>query len=104
MRHLLAKGFEHDYFIVVEPGVCFGGYGSEDKTQIKVLDDCRLKVTLHTTCCHCSKPIVVNFFLDSYIPAEPTWTDRIVHCKECGICQIKKIRYYAEEENDEKNI
>lgn len=51
MKHLLAKGPEPDYFIVIEPGVCFGGYGAEDKTRVKVTDYGRLDVTMDTTCC-----------------------------------------------------
>lgn len=98
MRHLLAKGLDHDYFLVIEPGMCFDGYGSEDTTQIQVLDDCRLRVTLHTTCYCCHRQIAVNFLLDSHIPATPTWRNETVHCKECDVWQIKKIRYYAEEE------
>lgn len=99
MKHLLSRGSLRDYFIVIEPGVCFGGYGADDRIHVKVTDEGRLDVTMDTTCCWCSKPMSVRFFLDSYIPAEMEWSYRTVRCEKCGVRQLKKIRYHAEEEN-----
>ena len=99
MEYLLAKDSEYDHFVVIEPGVCFGGYGADDKIQVKVTDEGRLNVTMDTTCCQCSEPTSVHFFLDSYIPAETAWSYRNVLCKKCGVFQLKKIRYYAKEES-----
>lgn len=103
MKHLLAKGPERDYFIVIEPGACFGGYGAEDKIRVNVTDEGRLDVTMDTTCCQCSEPTSVRFFLDSYIPAETAWSYRKVLCEKCGVLQLKKIRYYAKEENHQES-
>lgn len=99
MKHLFAKGPERDYFVVIEPGTCFGGYGADDKIQVKITDAGRLDVTMDTTCCQCSEPTSVHFFLDSYIPAETAWSYRTVRCEKCGVRQLKKIRYYAKEES-----
>jgi len=102
MKHLLSRGSLRDYFIVIEPGVCFGGYGAEDRIHVKITDEGLLDVTMGTTCCYCSKPMSVRFFLDSYIPKETEWSSRNVRCKNCDVLQVKKIRYYLEEENHQK--
>lgn len=101
MKHLIASDSERDYFVVIEPGVCFGGYGAEDKIQVTVNDWGKLDVTMNTTCCRCSKPTSIHFFLD-YIPAETTWSYRNARCEKCGVLQLKKIRYYAVEETHRK--
>jgi hypothetical protein len=97
MKYLLAKDSEHDYFVVIEPGVCFGGYGADDRIQVKVTDAGWLDVTMDTTCCRCSEPMSIRFFLDSNIPAETSWSYRSVRCEKCNVLQLKKIRYYAKE-------
>jgi hypothetical protein len=83
LKHLIASDAERDYFVVIEPGVCFGGYGAEDKIRVKVTDEGRLDVTMNTICCQCSKPMSVRFFLDN---------GKIQSLKKCCLIILNDLR------------
>lgn len=95
MRHQLANGV----YLVVQPGVCFDGFGLEDTTEVSVTDKGNILITLHSTCCFCHKPITESWCFGNYIPAQPQWASCPAYCRSCGISQIKKIRYYVEEDD-----
>lgn len=100
MEHQLAKGM----YVVIEPGVCFDGYGQDDTTDIDIVErprgDAIIVAILHTTCYHCHAPIDHRFSLGSRIPAEPQWKEETVYCHECDVCQKKKIRFYAKDDRE----
>lgn len=97
MEHQLANGT----YLVLEPGVCFDGYGHDDTTDIDFVErprgDAIIVAILHTTCYLCHSPIDHRFGLGSYIPAQPQWKEETVHCSKCNIYQKKKLRYYVKE-------
>lgn len=93
MRHNIAPFMN----IIVEPGVCFDGYGSEDTTKLYLYKGL-LMVTLNTTCYRCHEPLTASFCLGSRVSAEPEWQVRTIRCRKCDVWQKKKIRYHAEED------
>ena len=93
MRHNIAS-FGN---IIVEPGVCFDGYGIEDTTELYVFEGL-LMVTLNTTCYRCHEPIARTFCLGNRVSTKPEWKEETVYCRKCDVYQKKKIRYYAEED------
>lgn len=92
MRHNIAPFIN----IIVEPGVCSDGYGSEDTTKLDIFKGLFM-ITLNTTCYRCHEPLTATFCLGSRVSAEPEWKTETVHCRKCDVYQIKKIRFYAED-------
>lgn len=88
---------ESAQLIVVEPGVCFDGYGIQDSVDITQFKG-QYMATLHTTCYLCRKPLSVVFGLGSHVSSAPTWREESVQCKKCDVWQKKKIRFYADSE------
>lgn len=57
-------------------------------------------VTLHTSCCTCNRPVVVEFNLGVQISAEPDWQVQPANCEHCEKRQLKKIRFYIQARKD----
>lgn len=85
--------------LVVEPGVCFDNYGIQDSVDITQFKE-QYMATLHTTCYLCREPISVCFGLGSSISATPIWREESVWCRKCDVWQKKKIKFYANSEED----
>lgn len=98
MEHQLANGIH----LIIEPGVCFDGYGQTDTTDIDLVerprDDAIIVAILHTTCYLCHSPIDHRFSLGNHIPAQPQWLEETVHCRKCDVYQKKKIRFYVKDD------
>ena len=81
--------------LVVEPGVCFGGYGSDGTVDIDN-DDGFYRIVLHTTCCSCGVDVNISFLVGSGNVSESMeWIERPLRCPKCNVLQIKKIRFYV---------
>ena len=88
---------ESSQLITVEPGVCFNGYGIQDSVDITQFKG-QYMATLHTTCYLCHEPISVCFGLGSHVSTTPTWRAESVWCGKCRVWQKKKIKFYANRE------
>lgn len=97
-EHQLTNGIH----LIIEPGVCFDGYGRGDKASVEILElpqgGVSIIAILHTTCYKCHTEIVHRFDLGNYIPSEPRWKEETVRCRNCNVYQKKKIRYYVKDD------
>lgn len=96
MRRKIANGV----FLVLEPCVGFDGFGIDNTFGIDVLEDGNLYVQMKAKCCVCSSELTVSDVIGTYLSATPTWIHHVATCKACGTSQLKKYRYWVEEESD----